>query len=741
MSNNQKKGDFTFKDGSYLQNSLESRQNHNFDLFNYWQQIKRRWKPATIVLLLSIGATVAATSLLKEQYQAAGKLLYKPNATNTFNNIVAETGNSQPSPNHQNLLLTQQQVISSASVLQQTIDILKLEDEAGEPIQPEDLKKKLEVKIEDGSNVVKIAYKDETPYITAKIVNTLMDVYLKEQIINNQSEAVNTETFVNNQIPQVEDNLKKYESILQDFREKNNIVDLEAEKKILVNELGELNRQIANVGADLQGTKAQTSTLQSQLGLSLNQAIIVNQLGNSPTIQSVLDQLAKTESELAEERKRFNENHPTITSLLDKKASLRRYLQQAISSSVGRGVKVSEGLLYNGNSVKETPLDKFITLKINELSQQQQLASLYQYQEVYLQRAKELPQLEKKEQEMLRYLETARENYANLLNTQHELQILQNQHMVNVEIMEVAGIPQKGSSGKITLMVLGVILGLLLSNFTVIFLEKQDRTLKTISEIKQKLPYPVLGMIPFEPGAYDRGIMVESEPDCFSSEIYRMIQANLKFITSEPEPKVMVITSSVPGEGKSTVTANLSAAIAQLGRKVLLIDGDLRCSHQHELWIVKNKTGIKDIITQQTPLNKVVSKPMSNLDLLTSGTIPPNPLALLDSPEMAKLIAQGRRDYDMVIIDAPPLPVTADVLTLSKLADGIIFVSRPGVVEQESAELAQETLTNSRQTVLGMIINGVNPKEFDRYSYHGKYGKSYFSSGSSSKADNILKLT
>ncbi len=741
MSNYNKKGDFTSRDDSYIHNCLESTQNNNFDIFNYFQQLKRRWKPATAVLLLTIVTTVAASSLLKKQYQAEGKLLYQLNFTNIPNNTVKETGNSQQSFNHQNLLLTQRQVISSASVLQQTIELLKLEDEAGKLIHPEDLKKKLKVKIEDGSNVVRIAYKDENPYITAKIVNTLMDVYLKEQIINNQSGTLNTETFVNNQIPQVEDNLKKYESILQDFREKNNIVDLKTEKKVLVTELGELNRQIANVGADLQGTKAQTSTLQSQLGLSLNQAIIVNQLGNSPTIESVLTQLAKTESELAEERKRFNENHPTITSLLDKKASLRRYLQQAISSNIGKGVKVSEGLLYNGNRDKETPLDKFITLKIKELSQQQQLASLYQYQEVYLQRAKELPQLEKKEQEMLRYLETARENYANLLTTQHELQILQNQQMVNVEIIEVAGIPQKGSSGKITLIVLGVILGLFLANFTVILLEKQDRTLKTISEIKQQLPYPVLGMIPFEPRAYDQGIMVESEPDCFTSEIYRMIQANLKFITSEPEPKVIVVTSSVSGEGKSTVTANLSAAIAQLGRKVLLIDGDLRCSHQHELWIVKNTIGIKDIITQQIPLNKVVSKPMSNLDLLTSGTIPPNPLALLDSGEMAKLIAQGRRNYDMVIIDAPPLPITADVLTLSKLADGIIFVSRPGLVEQESAELAKKTLTNSRQTLLGMIINGVNPKEFDRYSYHGKYGKSYFSSNSSSKADNILKLT
>ena len=190
------------------------------------------------------------------------------------------------------------------------------------------------------------------------------------------------------------------------------------------------------------------------------------------------------------------------------------------------------------------------------------------------------------------------------------------------------------------------------------------------------------------------------------------------------------MTSSVPGEGKSTVAANLAAAMAQLNRKVLLIDGDLRKASQHELWQLDNKAGVKDVIAHKTPLTKVVNQPMPQLDVLTSGTIAPNPLALLDSTEMSQLVANARKEYELIIIDAPPLAVTADVLTLSKLADGIVFVSRPGIVENESAELAKETLYNASldKQVLGMVINGVKPKEFDRYSYHAKYSKSYFSS-------------
>lgn len=274
-------------------------------------------------------------------------------------------------------------------------------------------------------------------------------------------------------------------------------------------------------------------------------------------------------------------------------------------------------------------------------------------------------------------------------------------------------------------------MGLFLSNLTAILLEMQDHTIKTIPEIKEKFAYQVLGIVPLDALQDSQGgIIVQREPDSFGSEIYRMIQTNLKFLSMKRQPKVILMTSSVPGEGKSTVAANLAAAMAQLGRRVLIIDGDLRKSSQHQLWQVSNKVGIRDVITHKTPLAKVVCQPMKQLDLLTAGTVAPNPLALLDSVEMSELVAMARKEYDLVIIDAPPLPVTADVLTLSKLVDGILFVTRPEIVENESAQLAQETIANANLSpkVLGMVINGVKSSEFERYSYHAKYSKNYFSS-------------
>ena len=289
--------------------------------------------------------------------------------------------------------------------------------------------------------------------------------------------------------------------------------------------------------------------------------------------------------------------------------------------------------------------------------------------------------------------------------------------------------PEEGSTGRMSLIIIGVLAGLLMSNLTAILLEMQDRTLKTIPEIKQKFAYKVLGIIPLDTLQAERNeIVVQTEPDSFASEIYRMIQANLKFLNLKRQPKVILMTSSVPGEGKSTVAANLASAMAQLGRRVLIIDGDLRKSSQHHLWQVSNKVGLKDAIAHKTALDELVHRPMKQLDLLTAGVTAPNPLALLDSAEMSELVSRARKEYDTIIIDAPPLPVTADVLTLSKLADGILFISRPGVLEHESAELSQETLNNANvsQKVLGMVINGVKSSEFDRYSYHAKYSKRYF---------------
>ena len=709
-------------------NSLEVKESLDLDFTSYFQKLRRRWKSALLVFLLTVGATGALSTLLKKTYEAEGKLLFKNNNTASLTNIGEGLGELKPLLNNQTPLSTQIEIITSAPVLQETIEKLKLEDEEGELLKPEQLKQNLNVKIVGGSDVIHITYNHSDPYTAADIINTLMNTYIAKQVSGNQAETGGAREFISDQIPQVETQVLQAESKLRQFKEANNVVDLNKERETVVLELSHLNQQLASTGSRFQGVQAQANTLQNQLGLTLKQAISASQLGNSPVIGGIFRELSNTESELARERQRFRDNHPSVISLEEKKADLNQKLRQLIRQRVGSGVRINNGLLKSSDN-KENQLERFISLEIEKLSLQRQLTSLYQSQQVYLKRAKQLPRLEQEEQELLRQVNAAQTTYETLLGSLQEVQLAENQQTVNAQIIELAQSPEQGSSGQLLMMVFGVLLGLLFANLSVLFLEMQDHTIKNIPEIKDKFAYGVLGIIPEESAENHLGVIVQEQPDCLISEIYRMIQVNLSFHSSHKLPQVILVTSSVPGEGKSTISANLAAAIAQAGRRVLLIDGDLRKPSQHKLWQLDNQAGLKNILAQQTEINQVVSQTIEKLDVLTAGVIPPNPLALLDSPEMSKLITQARQEYDLILIDAPPLPVTADVLTLSKMAEGILFVSRPGIAEYESAVLAAETLDTINKKVLGMVINGVKPKEFERYSYHARYAKNYFSRG------------
>ncbi|MEY4520495.1 MAG: hypothetical protein RLZZ499_3095 [Cyanobacteriota bacterium] len=706
-----------------------SRDSLDVSLSEYLVKVKRRWKPALAVFLLTLGVAGCLSLLQKETYEAEGKLLFKQKSAGAIGEIGKEAGTLNTILNDQTPLSTQIQVLESEPVIQQVIDRQKLTDNNGEPLKPEDFRKKLIAEVVGGTDVVGVSYKHPDPKVASNVVNTIMDVYIQTQIESNQSQPGAAKEFIDGQLPQIEAKVKSAEEQISAFRSQNGIVDLGEEKRGLVGNLGSINQQITVTGSELQGMQAQSAALQGQLGLDLEQAVKANQLGSYPEVQSILDQLAETESSLATERQRFSDQHPAVISLNEKKDALTQQLRSLIAVNVGEGVDVSQGLLRNENGTKENQLEKFISFKIEELSLQKQVGALYNSQQELIKRAKVLPQLEQKDRELVRQAESAGKTYETLLNNLQEATIAANSKSGNADVVEYAALPDQGNSGRGILLGMGVIMGAFLANLTVILLEMQDRSINSLVEIKKKFPYPTVGITRLEPPMYQGRIVTRDEPDSFSSEVYRMIQANLKFLTNDKPPRVILVTSSVPEEGKSTVTANLAAAISQLGRSVLLVDADLRRSSQHHLWGVDNHKGLKDIVVDNVSPLSVIRQPMPKLSLLTSGIVESNPLAILDSPKMSDFIGRSRREYDLILIDVPPLPVTADVLTISKLVDGILFVTRPGIVEHESAELAQEALATTGQKILGMVVNGVKANEFDRYSYHGRYGKKYFEKG------------
>ena len=214
-----------------------------------------------------------------------------------------------------------------------------------------------------------------------------------------------------------------------------------------------------------------------------------------------------------------------------------------------------------------------------------------------------------------------------------------------------------------------------------------------------------------------------------------MLQANLKFISLDKKVRSIVVTSSISGEGKTEVAANLAVVMAQVGRRVLLVDADMRKPRQHHLWGLINSVGLSNVMVGDNDFENVVQKVIDNLSVLTAGVMPPNPLALIDSEKMTAFIDMLSGKYDCIIFDTPPLMGTADSAVLSQMADGALVVVRPGLVNSNSATAAKSLLARSEANVLGIIANGVNIKyEPQNYFY---YDESRSESGAN-KAENVV---
>ena len=210
-------------------------------------------------------------------------------------------------------------------------------------------------------------------------------------------------------------------------------------------------------------------------------------------------------------------------------------------------------------------------------------------------------------------------------------------------------------------------------------------------------------------------------------ESYKSIRTNVSFALSTMDKKMFIVSSTNPGEGKSTTSANIAIALAQGGNKVLLIDADMRKSFQHKIFALKNKKGLSSAISKMADLDECITKDvMENLDVLTSGPIPPNPSELLASDSMTSIMETLRDRYTTIVIDTPPVNVVTDAMELAKNVSGIIMVVRYGITTIDDVEESMNKINFSQLNVLGFIMNGVKVgggKYYSKYRKYGKYGK------------------
>lgn len=217
-----------------------------------------------------------------------------------------------------------------------------------------------------------------------------------------------------------------------------------------------------------------------------------------------------------------------------------------------------------------------------------------------------------------------------------------------------------------------------------------------------------------------RNLIADVNPRSIASEQYRTIRTNIQFSAIEDDIRTIVITSSSPGEGKSTTAANMAIVFAQQGKKVLLVDADMRKPTVHFTFNTMNTMGLTNVLTRQAELDRAVTKTdIERLDILPSGPIPPNPSELLSSRGMTSFIAAAKGYYDLVIFDSPPVLAVTDAQVLSHQCDGSILVVRSRIADKDKAVKAKELMISAKARILGVILNDKKMKSNDEYYYYG----------------------
>jgi capsular exopolysaccharide synthesis family protein len=708
------------------------------DFNKYWQVLKRRWIPATVtfagILTLSLVAALAS----EDVYQAEARLLIKPDQTSKLIGIDSGPGEIKGLTQEKDPIETEAQILQSRPIVERLIKDLELKNDDGESLTYKNVATHLVVEPIIGTDLLKVTFTDSDPDVAVAFVNRAIQLYSDDYASYNRNETVEAKDFIVKQLPKAEASVRKAEENLRQFKNRNRTANLEEETITTIGSISTVENQIDEVEAQLGDVNARYNRLQSQLGMTWQEASAVSSLSQSVGVQRILSQLQEVKVAMAQKQNLLSNNAPQMISLKQEQADLTALLEQEIASTLEseqQGVVSSINVLSLGE-LKQAQLAEFAELGLQKEGLDQRLAALKNNYAAYQARSNNLPQLQEQQRELQRQVDAAQSTYETLLSKLQQAEIIEQRNVGQVRVTAPAAVLEDpvNPGGKI-IVAAGAMMGALFGLALAFLLDLKDNTIKNTQEVENMFAYPLHGVVPnlnltgdskqlqlLGNGTANLPEQVTTDASMIPlKEAYQNIQINLKLLDASDKLKAIAVTSSVPQEGKSSVSANLAVARAQCGQKILLVDADMRRPTQHNIWEIANQVGLSNVLKHEIKWEDGVQNVMPNLDILTSGSVPEHPVSLLDSPFMKAFINNVSQHYDQIIFDTPPIIGIADTKVIGNLVDGFLFVVRPGVVDYSSAAAARKTLETTGQKVLGVIVNAADMQRENSYHYNNYY--------------------
>jgi succinoglycan biosynthesis transport protein ExoP len=730
--------------GSALYNVLPSQES---TLREYLRVlIKRKWM--VIAVVAGIFMVVAVASLRQTPvYEAVGQIVVNKADSNliTFKDSGPVMDYYDPSDLDTEVLILQSDLLALQVIRQLNLD--KRPEFGGhsdqtqpnlvaDPLQADSshisallgsFRGNLHVALVPNTRIINIQYNSTDPQLAASAVNTLAATYVEQNFKTKFESTRQASDWLSKQLVDLQMKVETSQEKLVRYQKEHEILGTDEKTNIITEKLDELNKEMTMAESDRMQKEAVYRQTQSNDPVAVSAAIVSDTGGRTNDLSSALldklrDQQVSLRIQVAELSTQFGPSYPKIAQINNQLKEIDRQLQSETTKAV----------------------DHLKGQYLAALQRENMLRGSFEKQK---QEANKLNESAIEYSILKRDLDSNRTLYEGLLEKLKEAGVTAGLRSNNFRIINAARVPTSPSEPNIPrnltfALLLGVISGVSLA----FLLESMDNTVRTPEQAQALSCLPSLGMIPLGSKSANYGVtgkrlaltasqevvetVTQVRPQSQMAESYRALRTSLLLSNLGAPPKVIMVTSARPQEGKTTTSINIAIVLAQKGVRVLLIDADLRRPSIHKTLGMGPRSGLSNVLTGSATLEQTVatSPILPNLFIMPAGTPPPNPAELLASSNMRDLLEELREQFDHIVIDTPPTLSVTDAVVLSPRADATILVIRSGQTTKQALRRARDILTQVNAHIAGVLLNAVDltsPDYYYYYEYQGKYGSYY----------------
>lgn len=713
-------------------------------LRDYWRIMRRRKGIVifTVVLLGFFSFLIANLWKPSPIYKAASKV--QINSPESLNSINAQYMGMAGGGTDQ--LETQRSIITSFPVIQRAVDRLKLcsdcETKEDSTRMVLALESYIQTSQEGYTNIISIEATGRTGEEARLRADAVAEVFAAYNNDQKNDKAKKHREFVEQQRKEARVTLSLAEDSVQIYREQEQLVSIDAQASVILNQINTATQTKNQLEQDVRGIEAMLREIEENKGLSDRTVQGANRTRVGDAFINLSQQLSNVLLERNSMLVQYTENHPKVLQLQSKVDELNQSLKDELKArrqALSRDQEAARDLLQKSQAEYDLLPGKGL-----ELGRLQREVAL--------------------RQQVVGVLE---EEYQNA-------RIREADKIEEVTVLQRAVTPEEETNphNPAQRALMGVILGLVLGIVFAVVAESLDTSIGTVEDVQEYTGTQVVGIIPYididdvRASLRRRGVDVSDEktvqrkaqlvaffdPQSTMAESYRTLRTNIEFVTIEKGVKCLMVTSSMLREGKSTTIANLAMTMAQLGKRTLLVDCDLRKPTMAKLFGLDKEPGMTEVIVGNYDWHQVIrtvtdivtggmgmedilqTQGISNLHIIPSGSIPPNPAELLNSRRMSEFIAEVREAYDVVLFDSPPSLQVTDAAILGKKVDGALVVYKVGEISRTSLKRSTSLLKSVQIELLGIVLNGLHADVSAEYQDLGYY--SYYGYGSETQVQD-----